>query len=180
MKNNYLARCTAVLALVVFFGAGSINAQADVSSINYTVTKTINPIEAWNNADNLVLLQFRYSRFNTPLSELFGENAATAALEDVPLVYPNPFKLSQGAHIGYSLTQAMDIEIRIYNMRAQEIFRTFLAANTEHTMPAPAYNKFPLNYDTFGNYPLSAGVYFFVLINNGKVIGKGKFALRPE
>ena len=102
-------------------------------------------------------------------------------LNTIPLVYPNPLKLRTGGHLGYRLSVDMDMEIRIFNIRGYEVYRDFYRAgvdegaigfgNTSH------YNRIPLNSSNLGGLP--SGAYFFILIYEGKVIGKGKFAIRP-
>lgn len=95
-----------------------------------------------------------------------------------PLVYPNPFSLSQGAELGYRLSRNADVEIRIFDMRANQIFSDKYVAGGFGGIGA--YNKLQINRLTFGGYDLSSGVYFFVISSEGKVIGKGKFVVVPK
>lgn len=99
-----------------------------------------------------------------------------------PYFYPNPWRLSEGSTLGYELPDNMDIQLRIYTMAGHEIFREDYAAGTmgglghqEHT----AYNKIPFDRGSFGGERLPAGIYFFILIHDQKVVAKGKFAIRP-
>lgn len=109
-------------------------------------------------------------------------------------VFPSPFALRDGAHLGYDLAESMDIELRIYNAMGHQLVRRSYAAGEEGGkgnndprfsnkgtvgLTNTAYNKIPLNYELF-NYNISAGIYFFVLLNDGKVVYKGKFAVKPE
>jgi hypothetical protein len=41
------------------------------------------------------------------------------------------------------------------------------------------YNLIDINLQTFDGYFLSAGVYFFLILNDGKVLAKGKVAVIP-
>lgn len=99
-----------------------------------------------------------------------------------PYFYPNPFYIETGSTLGYELTQDMDIQIRIYNMAGNEIFRSNYMAgtmgglgNANHQF----YNKIAFDQSSFRGHDLSSGIYLFVLINNNKVIQKGKFAVKP-
>jgi len=96
---------------------------------------------------------------------------------DKPLVYPNPFQLRTGAVLGFELSKHADIEIRIYDMRAVELYRGIYLAGTEGGKVE--YNRVPIHQGLFFNAELSSGVYFFVLMSEGKMVGKGKFAVMP-
>ena len=97
--------------------------------------------------------------------------------------FPNPFALSSGTELGYELSRDMDIELRIYNMMANEIYRTEYPSGTQGGLGRGTsrniYNRIRFTQATFGA-PLSAGIYFFVMMNDGNVIHKGKFAVRPR
>ena len=89
------------------------------------------------------------------------------------LFNPNPFKLSDGAKLGFELSRSDDVEIRIYNLRLQEVYRknhSFASSNT--------YKKIDFNASSF-EFDLSAGVYIFLIVKEGKVLYKGKFAVLP-
>jgi hypothetical protein len=116
-----------------------------------------------------------------PLRSIEGDVADELSIESkilgTPLFYPNPFSISSGAELGYKLSKNMDLEIRIYDIRANEVFReTFLAGTYGGIY---GYNKVSFDVSTIGRYALPAGIYFFVLINNDKVLGRGKFAVKP-
>jgi len=97
-----------------------------------------------------------------------------------PLVYPNPFRQSTttGGELHYSLSKDMNIEIHVYNMLAQRVFKqTFLSGANG---ASKGDNKLIVNNESFGGSNLlSAGVYFFVLIHEGKVLSKCKVAVKP-
>ena len=96
--------------------------------------------------------------------------------------YPSPFYLETGSVLGYELAQDMDVEIRIYNLFGNEVFRQSYVAGTQGGLGHSGhqfYNKIAFTKESFRGVDMSSGVYLFVLINNGKVIKKGKFAIRP-
>jgi hypothetical protein len=95
------------------------------------------------------------------------------------LVFPNPFRQNSetGAELGYRLSKDMDLEIHVYNMFSQRILkRTF---NAGVVGARKGYNKLNINQDTLDGEVLSAGVYFYLLIHNGKVLSRGKMAVKP-
>lgn len=103
--------------------------------------------------------------------------SSTSEILDTPLFYPNPFRYQNSARLTYTLSKDMDIEIRLYNMRGHEIFREIFLAGE---LGAEAgYNIVTFSADTLDNFDLSAGIYFFILINENKVLGKGKFGVMP-
>jgi hypothetical protein len=112
----------------------------------------------------------------TPTSEL--EEATAAALEGKLLNFPNPFEAESGTTVGYVLSKNMDVELKIFDMMGN------LVSSIEK--PAGALgglrglNKVPISSSNFGGTILSAGVYFYLLINDGKVLGKGKMAVVPS
>jgi T5SS/PEP-CTERM-associated repeat protein len=99
-------------------------------------------------------------------------------LSSRPLNAPNPFQLSRGSMLGYYLTRAADIELRIYRSSGNEVFRkNFIAGVQEGALVG--YNRIMIDNSLVGTQ-WSAGIYLYVLISDGKVVGKGKFAVNPE
>lgn len=103
----------------------------------------------------------------------------TAAVIGKALVYPNPFRQNsvKGGILGYELSKPMDVEIHMYDMMGHLIVkRTF---NEGADGGKFGYNKLRLNEDLLEKTPLSAGVYFFLIMNNGALLKKGKMAVKP-
>ena len=71
----------------------------------------------------------------------------------------------------------MDIEIRIYDLLANEIAKVIRNAG----LSGAAYgsNKLALNDLGIDPNDMAAGAYFYVIMNNGKVLAKGKMAVIP-
>lgn len=103
--------------------------------------------------------------------------AVAAAVNGTPSVFPNPFRFSDNPQFGYWLSKDMDIQIRIYDMRAHEVYRKDFISGTSGG--AKDYNRVYLSREEFHRVGLSSGVYFFLIINQGKVLGKGKFVVKP-
>jgi len=68
----------------------------------------------------------------------------------------------------------MDIELRVYNIRAQEIYKqNFDSGSNGGKGGSNNYNE--VTFDTVEvGAELPCGVYIFILINNNKVLAKGK------
>jgi uncharacterized repeat protein (TIGR02543 family) len=94
-----------------------------------------------------------------------------------PLNYPNPFKWSQGTYIGYTLKGAQDTELRVYTLRGQEIYKKTFVSNAEQGALA-GYNKIQISTMTTSE-PWSAGVYPYLILQNGDVIGRGRMVVIP-
>jgi hypothetical protein len=104
-------------------------------------------------------------------------SSGTGAIAGRPLNYPNPFKLTDGTFIGYWLNGDMDVELRVYTTSGSEVYRREFASGTADGGKS-GYNRVTLNRSELGDLP--SGVYPYVLINNGSVIGKGKLGVLPN
>ena len=143
-------------------------------------------------SDDVVVMRVAFNNF------LFDSSDGTINVEDInmntdtapeimgePLFYPNPFRFSNvntqtgdvGARLYYKLSQAMDIEIQMYDIFGHKIL----------TKECPAYgdcgqageNQILFNKQELNGYEMSAGVYFYIFIYEGEVIGRGKVAVVP-
>lgn len=99
-----------------------------------------------------------------------------ARMLESPLNYPNPFSLRRdgGTEIGFRMSKAVEVEVRVYDTFANEIFRDTMTTND-----ANKYSTILLNSTSFGVADLSSGIYYYVVIYEGKVLGKGKMAVIP-
>lgn len=93
------------------------------------------------------------------------------------LFYPNPARQTDTAQLGYQLSKNMDVELQMYDMMANRIFRGVFLAGANGGKAG--YNKLTLNLDTFSGHFLSAGVYFYLILHEGKVLARGKVAVVP-
>lgn len=131
----------------------------------------------------LVGYSFENTENNDPDAILFATSIRTQETKkpDVvgeTLVYPNPFSMSgQGGVICYELNQNMNIEIQVYDMMANMIMKDSYKPGADGGKEG--YNKVRFTAADFGNQALAAGVYFYLLINDGEVLEKGKMAIIP-
>jgi hypothetical protein len=110
--------------------------------------------------------------------ELGSYVEAVASASDV-FNFPNPFRLSDGTLIGYTLSKDMDVQLRLYNMFGQLVYAAEYDEGTNGGTGTPYYNKVEFDRTYLSGNSLAAGVYFYILVNNGDVIGKGKMAIIP-
>ena len=95
------------------------------------------------------------------------------------LCYPNPFRLEDGGHIGYRLSKDMDIQIRLYDMGGNEVWRKECPKGQQGGYgQLTGYNKVPITTSDLGG-SLPVGPYLFVILHNGEVLGKEKLVIRP-
>jgi hypothetical protein len=188
IKNKMIWYCIFVL----LFAGVSKAVFAEVEYYTFTKVLNLNPHEQQDteSAGNLKrgggvsyksMVSFGYGYFNNPADTYSPEAVLDVSVKPEvigkPLFYPNPLRWSEGAELGYALSKDMDIEIRMYDMRACEIFReVFFAGGLGG---ARGYNLLRLDEYTFNGYAISSGVYFFVLIHKGDVLAKGKFVVVP-
>ena len=100
---------------------------------------------------------------------------ASVELKGPILNAPNPFKFIQGTTLVYDLSQSSDVQLVMYDIRGQMILKRYFAAGTNGGRSNQ--NKVVISQRDFNGFGLSNGVYFYVLITNGKVLGKGKMAV---
>ena len=101
----------------------------------------------------------------------------TTAIVGIPMNYPNPFKPAQNqtTTIKYTLTADTDMKIMIYDITGKQQFSTLCTAGSEGGRAGANYVVFD-GKNAFGT-TLGNGVYYYFLINAGKVIGKGQIAI---
>jgi hypothetical protein len=128
---------------------------------------------------NSVLGSTQFIDGSSIISSTFETTDITAAtaLTFPPLFYPSPFRVEDGSTLGYRLNKAANISIRIYDMRGNEIVRRDIAEN--EIGGQVGYNYVPFTRASFGNSKPPSGVYFYVVMHESDILGKGKFAIRP-
>ena len=140
-----------------------------------------------NNTDQyLSILQISYKNLGQTLEDSSLQGQLRAQINDDSVIakvigpalcYPNPFQQETGTRLGYQLSKNMDIEIHVYDMLANLIMKKDFAKGS--IGGREGLNKVDIDLNTWDQYILSAGVYFYLLINNGKVLSKGKMAIIP-
>jgi hypothetical protein len=94
--------------------------------------------------------------------------------------YPNPFSFKEGGELNYRLTGVMDIEIHMYDIFGHKIYQKTCTAGSGCGASGELQSiKFDAQNPELNGHELSAGVYFYLFINNGEVIRRGKVAIVP-
>jgi hypothetical protein len=119
----------------------------------------------------------QYGQLSSSLQAESEVAAESLSISDKPLNYPNPFQLKTGTTIGYKLTQDSDIKIEIYNSFGHKILTKNISAGSDGGT-ASQYNRVPITYEDF-DYDLAAGAYFYTIIANNQLLGKGRMAIIP-
>jgi hypothetical protein len=172
--------------LITLFNVSSV--YSELNTLSYTFLNALQPnVES---TGDLVLLRMFYAEVteyldgtarsvSTNQTVLTGTESAEAAVLGRALFYPSPFKISNGSKLGYRLSKDMNIEVRIYNLRAHEVFRETYNSGTPggRSSLSDYYNKVSFDSSNLGDLP--AGIYFYLIMNDGKVLSKGKFAILP-
>ena len=140
-----------------------------------------------NTKDGLLLLGIGFSNVSSAgglgtqaLSEAGEDDDTPAQVIGEALVFPNPFRQSstEGGRLGYELSKDMNTEIHVYNMLGKLIIKRMFEPGAKGGRKG--YNGLRINNETFDEgYKLSAGVYFFLIINDGNVLSRGKMAVKP-
>ena len=92
--------------------------------------------------------------------------------------YPNPFRLGDGTYIGYELSRDMDIDIYVYDVFGHQIWETHRLAGEEGGRGGGYYNRIPFSQLNL-SAPLSASVYFYLVVHQGEILAKSKMAVIP-
>ena len=148
------------------------NPRAGLSDTGELVTRNI-----------MFNLQSIFDSNGNILSALKGGSSQNTQLALAPLFYPSPFRITEGSHLYLKFSDpdaSGEIELRIYDMRANEIYSAKKSAVGHHL-------RFKFSADELGHANMPAGVYFFLVLHNGNVLtasdgaiaGKGKFAILP-
>tara|TARA_A100001015_G_C14976093_1_gene707310 strand:- start:350 stop:976 length:627 start_codon:yes stop_codon:yes gene_type:complete len=142
------------------------------------------------NSSGLILISARYrfvenSNLSLPgslnlasSSDSLNIAAASVRTDRPALVYPNPFRLEDNAYLGYGLSRDMAIEIIVYNSKGREVARKQYPSSTPGGMGSQ-YNRISLDSTFFNFSDPPAGVYFYLIVNDGTILSKGKMAIRP-
>lgn len=187
-RKKILRRVLSVVAMVVT--SVSVRAAQTLESYSFGSYTVLSPAIATTNmnqsldpgAHTYIFLALKYailfhdglgiSSIPSPETDI-----SKVTLIGPALFYPNPFKQSVGAQLGYRLSRNADVDFRIFDMRANQILKTRF--NAGFSGGISGYNRLVMNRNTFNGFALSSGVYFFVLSSEGRVIGKGKFVVVP-
>jgi hypothetical protein len=139
-----------------------------------------------NEKNSLSVLSVGFRNLAQTMDELQSANGPSAMDDDEnikaevvgkALCYPNPFRQETGTQLGYRLSKNMNVQIHLYDMLANLVIKKDF--NKGALGARKGYNKVDINLNTLDGHFLSAGVYFYLLINNSEVLSRGKMAVIP-
>jgi len=104
-------------------------AIASESSLSGTESFLRIPVRGYNRSGNLEIDYNINGRADTATIYLGGDNSAVPALSEITGNYPNPF--NPETTVEYSLSEAGEIDISIYNIKGQEICSLFSGEQEE-------------------------------------------------
>lgn len=166
------------LLKVVTFAEFTLEYVDYISQYNLGITTAKNQQSNQNNIYSLSdvsLLPIVISTGNSDLPAIsFTTDSAALNIEDMPLVYPNPFSIRTGGQIQYKLSKPANISLRIYNMLGRQIYREDF---NEGENGGSEFNTIEFNTSKVSGFNLPSGVYIGLIINNGKVLGKLKLGI---
>ena len=194
-KNGFLIlivlQTTLVSAFSVLESVGSTSYEQVRALI---VTRTLPGGVTESDVQGMKILSLDVSGSITPTENTQADSVAVtpkATVEEGPvqvvgraLNYPNPCRLgAEGTTIGYELSKDSDVELRIYDPFAHEIYReSFFAGQPggRGGSSSAAYNRVSVTAAKLKSSNVPAGIYFYVLISGeNKLLAKGKIAALP-
>lgn len=174
----------------------SVVSATDVVSFTYSMVDQNQVASADSDIEGTVVSQFGFEMYqestvvqsvegaeaegeiNILVPELNNDEDASPSSSDV-YNFPNPFRVKSGTTIGYTLSKDMHIELRVYNIFGHLIYQEDFASGENGGNGTPEYNRIEFNDDIVNGRYVPSGVYFFILVHQGEVIGKGKMAIIP-
>ena len=153
-----------------------------------TLLKTVDPSVGLGPINNYEIISHRLVAMKlldlTPISS--DPSASKVVIMKKPLFYPSPFKLSEGSTLFVQTEEGNSgkIEFRVYDMMGNEIYRSESKPVNNNLKNI---TKFTFNIQKLGHDNMPAGIYFYLVIQDGEVlkdsngnsIAKGKFAILP-
>ncbi len=152
-----------------FVPAGNVGKTVQTSQLNL-ISYLFKPIAGKESIQSIGL------KVEDSSTQLFNV-LQPVSIEGIPMAYPNPFRQEEGTYLRYVLSKPTDISVKIYDMRANLVSDKTIPSGASGANYNVNYLKFDL--DSFDRVQLSAGVYFYVIMGEGRVLGKGKLALVP-
>ena len=116
--------------------------------------------------------------FSIPIEQTSTEENVQVAESSSLQIFPNPFKLAQISRshlVTFKLylksSSSSDIKVGIYNLKGQKLKTYFIQPSIE--------DEITLTWDgrDFANKAVSAGIYYCILEENGRIVDSNKLIL---
>jgi hypothetical protein len=109
-------------------------------------------------------------------TNLLVQSALDLTVQGVPLNYPNPFNPESGpTSISYTLSKAGEITLLVCDIMGNQISRQSYSSVVNGGRAG--YNEVTWNGRDSGGNLAGNGIYIFVVIGDGKMLGKGKITV---
>ena len=142
-------------------------------------------------SDDVVVMRVAFNNFlfdsvdGMSVRDINMLSDTVADFQQDPLFYPSPFRFSNtnketgkaGSTLYFTTTTAMDMEIHLYDIFGRRVWQKECPIGS--ACGQRGENRIEFNKESLNGFELSAGVYFYIFIYEGKVIHDGKVAVVP-
>ena len=166
----------------------SKNSKVGLSSYSFNSimsSTSVSQVKSFNQGDKKITLSRAQLSPLKMVYRLFAADEEDVDFTNVeakivgkPLAYPNPFRASSGTEIGYELSKPLDIEIHVYNMLGHLVAKKIIFEN-DPDGGTDGWNTVAFGKSDIEGVSFSSGAYFYLIVNDGAVLGKGKLAVTP-
>lgn len=98
--------------------------------------------------------------------------SSAISLQGNPLNYPNPFDPASGTYVSYYLTKDAGVSVNIYDLAGNNLIKIVRQAGTSGG--SAGYNEVFWDGKSGSGQTAGNGMYAYLIIADGAVIGKGK------
>jgi len=125
---------------------------------------------------------FSQMSLTAPELHLTATGNTTSSDEEVRIIgpllnYPNPFKMRDGTIIGYELSREAEIDFYVYDIYGHQIYHRRIASTEDGGLQG--YHPFNFSSDDINGIYIPAAAYFYFVVHEGRVLGKGKMVVIP-
>ncbi len=96
-------------------------------------------------------------------------------IQGTTLTYPNPYNGTGNVALSYTLSKNANITITIHDLMGNQLVRKTYASSSAGGKAG--YNEIVWNGKTDAGEELGTGIYVYLIIANGNVVGKGKLTV---
>jgi hypothetical protein len=174
-----------VLKGIIYGGLLSIILSSSVFAVLELQTLELVTIVADPIEDRISNITTSFFKQTDQMEAIVIDDLISGLLEEEPdqvrgrvLNYPNPFTMEEGTMVGYYLSNALNVTLKIFDMYGAEIFsEDYESGSNGGLAPLDGYNRIFLDRSSFGGQDLKTGVYIFVIMNGDEILSKGKMAV---
>ena len=149
-----------------------------ISTDNPTITKAFfNPATLSEDIHSLkiVAIDANSSITTKEVIGLIVQGQKEIATQGIPLCYPNPYNGTGNLSLSYILSKSGNVTLTIHDLMGNQLTKkTYTSLQNGGTA---GYNEITCDGKTDNGNALGNGIYIFLIVADGKVIGKGKIAV---